>query len=424
MGDYVGISGIEKAYEQELRGVKGKRVVLVDVYNREKGSYNNGEEDVRPVSGTSLWSTLDLTLQRYGEMLMSNKRGSIVAIEPATGEILCIVSSPSYDPNLLVGKARSKNYVMLMHDSIRKPLFNRALMAMYPPGSTFKLANGLIAQEEGVLAASSVYYCPGGYRVGSHTIGCHHSGPANLASAVQFSCNFYFCKAFYSIISNKQKYPTIQEGYQAWRNHIMALGFGQKFDTDLPYELKGIIPTPEYFDKKYNNRWNGNSVVSIGIGQGEVGTTPLQMANLLAIIANRGYYVKPHVIKAIGSKNNPNTRFNEKIDAQISPQYFEAVIQGMEMAVLAGTARAAQISGIKVAGKTGTAQNPHGKDHSVFALIAPIENPKIVVFCLVENAGWGGTVAAPIASLIAELYLTGKISRPNVEENIKSMSLR
>lgn len=423
LGDYIGISGIEKTYEQELRGIKGKRVVLVDVHNREKGSYRNGEEDVVAVAGTPLWSTLSLTIQRYGELLMTNKRGSIVAIEPATGEILCIVSTPSYDPNLLVGKNRGKNYSALSQDKEMKPLYDRALQAMYPPGSTFKLANGLIGQEEGVLNPSSVYGCSGGYNIGNHTIACHHSGPVNLIGAVKSSCNTYFCRAFYNIVSNKKKYKTVQQGYQAWKDHINALGFGKTFDTDLPFESKGIIPSVDYFNKLYNGHWNGNSIVSMGIGQGEAATTPLQMANLLAIIANRGYYIKPHIIRAIGTKDNLNTRFSEKIDAKISRQYYDPIIKGMEMAVQSGTAISAQIPGIRVAGKTGTAQNPHGRDHSVFACFAPVEKPQIVVFVLIENGGWGAAVAAPIASLIMELYLTGEVKRTDLEKNIISMSL-
>jgi len=423
MGDYIGQSGIEKSYESVLRGVKGKRVVLVDVHNREMGSYDNGSQDVRAVPGTSIWCTLDMRLQRYGEELMAHKRGSIVAIEPKTGEILCIVSSPSYDPNLLVGKARPKNYVALINQP-DKPLFNRALMASYPPGSTFKMANGLIAEQEHVLTAGTVYYCPGGYKVGSHLIGCHHSGPTNLVSGVESSCNFYFCKAYYNILSNRTKYKNIDEAYTAWRNYMISLGFCQKFDTDLPYELKGSIPTADYFDKKYRGHWNGNTVVSMGIGQGEAGVTPLQMANLLAIIANKGYYVKPHIVKAIGTKSNLNTEFNAKIYSKIDKQYFAPIMEGMKMAVIGGTARGAQIPGIEVAGKTGTAQNPHGRDHSVFALIAPANDPKIVIFCLVENGGWGSTVACPISSLMAEYYLTGKVSRPELEQSIKETYLR
>lgn len=423
LGDYVGISGIEKTYEKELRGIKGKRVVLVDVHNREKGSYKNGEEDLQPVAGTPLWSTLDLALQKYGEELMKNKRGSIVAIEPATGEILCIVSTPSYDPNLLVGKNRTKNYAELANDVDKKPLYNRALQAMYPPGSTFKLANGLIAQQEGVITAATVYSCPRGYVIGNHTIGCHHAGSPDLINAVQVSCNTYFCRAFYNTVSNKKRYKTIQEGYQAWKDHINRMGFGQTFDTDLPFENKGIIPSVNYFDRIYQGRWNGNSIVSMGIGQGEAATTPLQMANLMAIIANRGYYIKPHIIKAIGDKNSPIDDFNERIDAGIDKAYFDPIIKGMELAVEAGTGRQAIVPGIKIAGKTGTAQNPHGKDHSVFACIAPIDQPEIAVFVLVENGGWGGTVAAPIASLIVEYYMKRKISRPDLENRIMNLSL-
>ncbi|MBO4482069.1 MAG: penicillin-binding protein 2 [Bacteroidales bacterium] len=421
MGDYIGISGIEKAYEEELRGVKGRRVVLVDVHNREKGSFKNGKEDVKAQPGKDLWCTLDMDLQKYGEQLMEGKKGSIVAIEPSTGEILCIVSSPSYDPNLLVGKDRSKNYVKLMRDSVKVPLFNRALMASYPPGSTFKLANGLIALQEGIINTSTSYYCGGGYNIGNHVIGCHHGGATNIVAAVQHSCNTFFCRAFYNIVSNKKKYKTIQEGYSAWRHYINSLGFGQKFDTDLPYELKGTIPTADYFDRKYSGHWNGNSIVSMGIGQGEAGTTPLQMANLLCIIANRGYYVKPHIVKAIGSKDNPNDQFSEKIKCDIEPKYFIPIIKGMELVMTQGTARSSNVPGLKIAGKTGTAQNPHGRDHSVFACFAPSDKPQIAVFVLVENGGWGGVVAAPIATLMLEHYLKGETSRPDVEKNILTM---
>jgi penicillin-binding protein 2 len=421
MGDYIGFSGIEKAYEAELRGTKGRRVVLVDVHNRERGSYKDGEDDLKPVQGSSIWSTLDLTLQEYGEKLMQNKRGSIVAIEPSTGEILCIVSSPSYDPNLLVGNVRSKNYFHLSMDTIKYPLFNRALMAMYPPGSTFKLANGLIALQEGVITPTTTYYCPGGYKMGSHTVACHHSGSVNVMSAVQVSCNTFFCKTFYNILSNRSKYPNIQTAYQAWKDYMNSMGFGVKFNSDLPYELKGIIPSVQYFDKKYNRSWNGNTIVSMGIGQGEAGTTPMQMANFMAIIANKGFYYKPHVVKAIGTKNTPNTKYSERIFVNIEPRHFETIMQGMDMAVLAGTARIAKIEGINILGKTGTAQNPHGRDHSVFVCIAPKENPKIVVFVLVENAGFGATVAAPIASLITEYYLKREVKRKDLEERIINM---
>lgn len=424
MGDYIGKSGIEKAYESVLRGVKGKRVVLVDVHNREMGSYDNGADDVVAIPGTSIWSTLDLRLQRYGEELMQNKRGAIVAIEPKTGEILCIISSPSYDPNLLVGTARPKNYGVLLQDP-KKPLFNRALMASYPPGSTFKLANGLIALQDGIITPSTIYSCSGGgYHLGNHVVHCHNCGGLNIYSAIQRSCNTFFCRAYYNILSNRSKYKNIDEAYTAWLDYMMSMGFAQKYDTDLPYELKGSIPSAAYFDKRYNNSWNGNTVVSMGIGQGEAAVTPLQMANMLAVIANQGYYIKPHVVRAIGHRDSLNTQFSEKIYSKIKPQHFATVLQGMKMVVTAGTGRGAQIPGIEVAGKTGTAQNPHGADHSVFALIAPANDPKIVLFCLVENAGFGATVACPIASLLAEQYLTGEVKRTDLEKRMKEMSFR
>ena len=424
MGDYIGKSGIEKAYEPVLRGVKGKRKVLVDVHNREMGSYNNGEDDIVAVPGTSIWSTLDMQLQRYGEELMAGKRGAIVAIEPKTGEILCLVSSPNYDPNLLVGTARPKNYGKLVTDP-EKPLFNRALQAAYPPGSTFKLANGLIALQDHIITTSTVYSCSGGgYHLGSHVVHCHNCGGLNIYSAIQRSCNTFFCRAYYNILSNRVKYKNIDEAYTAWLDYMSSMGFLQVFDTDLPYELKGRIPTAEYFDKKYNNSWNGNTVVSMGIGQGEAAVTPLQMANMLAVIANKGYYIRPHVVRAIGNRDSLNTQFSDKIYSKIEPRHFETVLQGMKQVVTSGTGRGAQIPGIEVAGKTGTAQNPHGRDHSVFALIAPANDPKIVVFCLVENGGFGATVACPIASLMAEYYLNRKVERTDLEQRMKEMKIK
>ncbi len=420
LGDYIGISGIEKAYEPELRGVKGKRVVLVDVHNRERGSYDDGQYDKVAKAGTDLWSSLDMRLQIYAEKLLQNRSGSIVAIEPATGEILCIVSSPGYDPNLLVGKSRGNNYKILLNDKKNNPLFNRALMAMYPPGSTFKLANALIALQEGVINPSTSYFCPHGYKVGGLTVKCYHTGTVDLISAIQVSCNNYFCRIFYSILSNRNKYSTIQEGYQAWKNYINDLGFGRKFESDLPYETKGIIPSVEYFDKQYRKHWNANTVISMGIGQGEVATTPIQMANLMAVIANRGYYIKPHVIKAIGKKSTPNDRYLEKYYCGIDARYFEPVIKGMEQVMVAGTARRSKIEGIPMAGKTGTAQNPHGMDHAVFAGFAPLDEPKIAIFVLVENAGGGGAVAAPIASTIVEYYLKDDAKKKELEDKLNA----
>lgn len=422
LGDYIGISGIEKSYEEELRGRKGKRMVLVDVNNREQGPYKDGAADVTAVAGQNLWSTLDLKLQEYGEKLLEGKRGSIVAIEPSTGEILCIVSMPSYDPNLLVGKNRGKNYAALNQDLENTPLFNRALKACYPPGSTFKLANGLIAQQEGVINRYTYYSCGGGYSYGSGRLKCHMHAGSDLVDAVRCSCNAYFCRAFYNTISNS-RYHSIQEGYQVWKDHINRLGFGQKFNTDLPYESKGIIPSVEFFDKRYNGHWNGNSVISMAIGQGEVGSTPLQMANLVAIVANRGFYYRPHVVRAIGSKDSPNTRYSEKIDCGIERRYFDPIIEGMELVISGGTGRLAQVEGIRMAGKTGTAQNPHGADHSVFACFAPVENPKIAIFVLVENGGWGGVLAARIASLMTEMYLNREVKQTQKEEDVLNHKL-
>ena len=424
MGDYIGKSGIEKAYEPILRGIKGKQKVLVDVHNREVGPFNNGDEDVMAVPGTSIWSTLDMQLQRYGEELMAGKRGAIVAIEPKTGEILCLVSSPNYDPNLLVGTARPKNYGKLVTDP-EKPLFNRALQAAYPPGSTFKLANGLIALQDNIINTSSVYSCSGGgYHIGSHVVHCHNCGGLNIYSAIQRSCNTFFCRAYYNILSNRKKYKNIDEAYTAWLDYMSSMGFLKQYETDLPYELKGRIPSAEYFDKKYNNSWNGNTVVSMGIGQGEAAVTPLQMANMLAVIANKGYYIRPHVVRAIGHRDSLNTQFSNKIYSKIEPRHFETVLQGMKQVITAGTGRGAQIPGIELAGKTGTAQNPHGRDHSVFALIAPANDPQIVIFCLVENGGFGATVACPIASLMAEFYLNRKVERKDLETRMKELIIK
>ena len=424
MGDYIGKSGIEKAYESILRGVKGKQKVLVDVHNREVGPFNNGDDDVVAVPGISIWSTLDMQLQRYGEELMAGKRGAIVAIEPKTGEILCLVSSPNYDPNLLVGTARPKNYGNLVMDP-EKPLFNRALQAAYPPGSTFKLANGLIALQDNIITTSTIYSCSGGgYHLGNHVVHCHNCGGLNIYSAIQRSCNTFFCRAYYNILSNRKKYKNIDEAYTAWLDYMSSMGFLQQFNTDLPYELKGRIPTAEYFDKKYNNSWNGNTVVSMGIGQGEAAVTPLQMANMLAVIANKGYYIRPHVVRAIGNRDSLNTQFNEKVYSKIEPRHFETVLQGMKMVVTGGTGRGAQIPGIEVAGKTGTAQNPHGRDHTVFALIAPANDPQIVIFCLVENGGFGATVACPIASLLAEFYINRKVTRTDLEQRMKELIIK
>jgi len=426
-GDYIGVSGIEKSYEEQLRGAKGVNIFLVDVHNNIKGSYAEGRYDTVAVPGTNLWSTIDLTLQEYGERLMQNKTGSIVAIEPATGEILTLVSSPTYDPSLLVGRIRSENFQILQADTI-KPLFDRALMASYPPGSTFKIMNGLIGLQEAVIRPTSLFSCSNGYHAGALTVGCHsHRSPLNLPEAVAQSCNAWFCNAFRNILENPE-YSSVQDAFDKWREYLVAFGFGNKLGIDLPNELSGFIPARSYYDGYYGkDRWKALTVISLAIGQGEIGATPLQMANMAAVIANRGSFYIPHVVKKIGEEGAPSPLYTQKYITGISPENFEPVIEGMEGAVNGGegsTARGARLDSIIICGKTGTAQNPHGKDHSIFVAFAPKDNPQIAIAVYVENAGFGSTFAAPIASLMIEKYLTGKIKRKYLEDHVLRMVLR
>jgi len=419
IGDYIGRSGIERSYEKELRGEKGHRIILVDNLGREQGAYQEGKYDVSALPGKNLWSSINKSLQEYGELLMKGKRGSIVAIEPSTGEILCLVTSPSYDPSLLVGSERGKNYMKLHNDSINKPLFNRALNAMYPPGSTFKVANALVFQQVGTVNENTLYGCQMGYAYGNRVLGCHgHASPLNVAGSIQNSCNAWYCRGFNAMLNDRKHYKTTREGYEDWYKHILQLGFGQKFNSDLPYEIAGIIPSVDYYDRTYGkDRWKATSIISISIGQGEICATPTQLANLAAIIANKGYYYPPHLVRAIGHKDSLNIRF-EKKSAGIDEKYFKNVIDGMERAVLAGTARRASVVGIHVAAKTGTAENPPRKDHSLLICFAPIDNPQIAISIIVENGGFGATWAAPIASLMIEHYLTDTVVRKELETQI------
>ena len=421
IGDYIGRSGIEKSYEQELRGMKGQRIIMVDNLGREKGAYYDGIYDTAAIPGTNLWASIDKKLQEYGELLMQGKRGSIVAIEPSTGEILCLVTSPSYDPSLLVGNERSKNYMFLHHDSVNKPLLNRALNAQYPPGSTFKLVNALIFQQAGIVNEQTAYGCAMGFAYGNRKLGCHgHPSPLNVSGSVQHSCNAWYCRGLISMLENRKHYTSTREAYEDWSNRVRKLGFGQKFNSDLPYEQNGIIPTADYYDKIYGkNRWKATSIISISIGQGEICATPTQLANLVAIIANHGYYYPPHLIRAIGDKDSQNERFTTRKYVDIDEKYFYQVIEGMERAVLAGTARRASVPGIRVAAKTGTAENPPRKDHSLLVCFAPVENPKIAISIIVENGGFGATWAAPIASLMMEQYLNDTVVRKDLEQQIK-----
>ncbi|NTW31996.1 MAG: penicillin-binding protein 2 [Bacteroidetes bacterium] len=418
-GDYIGASGIEKSYEVELRGKKGMKIMMVDAFNREKGSFRDGMYDTVSVAGKDLFTTLDAELQIYGEKLMSNKNGSIVAIEPQTGEILALVSSPAYDPNLLAGRDRSKNYFTLLNDKKNKPLYNRALMAQYPPGSTFKILNALIGEQLGVINVDTRFPCSLGFHMGNVNVKCHnHPSPCNLEESIQHSCNSYYSYTFKAIIE-KSGYKSTREAFNKWRQLAMTFGFGKKYFNDLPNELSGNIPTPEHYDKLHGkNRWRALSIISIGIGQGEILVTPLQLANFTAILANKGYYFIPHIVKGIGKNKIIDKKFTTKQYASVDSKYFEPVLEGMFQVVEAGTGRGAKVEKIKMGGKTGTAQNPHGEDHSIFILIAPMDNPKIVVSVIVENGGWGATWAVPIASLMVEKYLYGKVKREDLEKRM------
>jgi len=420
MGDNTGLSGIEKSYEIPLRGQRGVKIVMVDVYNREKGSFENGRYDTASVLGLKLTSSLDAELQAYGELLMSNKVGSIVAIEPATGEVLSLVSAPNYDPNLLVGRVKSKNYRKMLLDTL-KPLYNRATMAKYPPGSTFKLVNALIGQHEGVITPSTLFSCSRGFHFGGLTVGCHpHASPVDLRYSITTSCNSYYCNTFKSII---QKYPKAAIGFNVWRNHVMSFGLGQRFPIDLPQESSGNVPTVAYYDRYHGaGRWNAISVISLAIGQGEMGVTPLQMANFCTVIANRGSYYYPHLIKGIENANIDSI-YRTKRKTSVDQKYFELVVESMRNVVTNGTGRIAQLDTLSICGKTGTAQNPHGKDHSIFIAFAPMYNPKIAISVYVENAGFGATWAAPIASLMIEKYLRREVKRKELETRITEANL-
>lgn len=423
MGDYIGMSGIEQAYESDLRGVKGVKVEMVDVYGMPKGSYSNGALDTLAQPGSGITATIDARLQEFAESLMVGKIGSVVAIEPSTGEILVMASSPSYDPDQLVGRERGNNYMKMVYDKT-KPLFNRAVMASYPPGSTFKLVNGLIGIQEGVATAADTHPCYGGYTIG-RGVGCHsHYSPLNMVTATANSCNAYFCYVFRDIIDNKKYGKKIDAAFDVWRDYVLSFGFGRKLDSDFTNELNGNVPSSEFYNKRYRGSWNSLTILSLSIGQGEMGTTPLQMANLAATIANRGYYYIPHVVKKVDGRDSIDSRFYEKHYTKVDPKNFEPFVEGMYQAVnVAGTGGVARVAGLDICGKTGTAQNPQGADHSTFICFAPKDNPKIAIAVYVEHGRFGATAAAPIASLIAEQYLTDTITRPWMVENMKAMQI-
>lgn len=409
-GDYTGDLGVERSYEPVLRGEKGVEILLRDAHGRIKGKYEDGMFDVSPVSGKNLKLSIDADLQAYGEELMKNKIGAIVAIEPSTGEILALVSSPTYDPSSLVGRERGKNYARLNRDPY-KPLFDRALLAAYPPGSTFKPTQGLIFLQEGIITPNTMYSCMHGFVAGRLKVGCHaHESPLSLLPALRTSCNAYFCYGLRAMIDNRKKYGSPAKAFNLWKDYLVSMGYGYRLGVDLPGESRGFIPNSAYYSKAYGeNRWSALTIISVAIGQGEVLATPIQIANLAATIANRGYFYTPHVVKEI-QDTVLNPEYTVAKHTRVDKYYYDYIVEGMRMAVLGGTCRIGAIPGIDVCGKTGTAQNPHGKDHSAFMGFAPMDNPKIAIAVYVENAGFGATFGVPIGSLMMEKYLTGKIS--------------
>lgn len=408
-GDYSGRSGVERSYEKILRGEKGIEIFLRDSHGRIKGKYENGRHDVNPVSGKDLTLTVDMDLQALGEKLMQNKRGSIVMIEPSTGEILCAVSSPTYDPSLLVGKQRGKNQVALERDS-RKPLFNRAIMGTYPPGSTFKPTQGLIFLQEGVITAGTMFTCNHGYPLRGGHPACHgHASPLNLISAISTSCNSYFCWGLHYMLDSRKRYRSVQVAFDKWKDYLVSMGYGYKLGVDLPSEKRGYIPNSGVIDKVYHKRWNSSTVISVAIGQGEVSATPLQICNLAATIANRGFFITPHVVHKI--QDLPlDTLYTKPRHTMVRSYYYDIIAQGMRASVLGGTCRSANLPDIEICGKTGTAENPHGKDHSAFMGFAPYHNPKVAICVYVENGGWGADFGVPIGKLMIEKYLRGTLS--------------
>ncbi|QHS54026.1 penicillin-binding protein 2 [Mucilaginibacter sp. 14171R-50] len=412
-GDYVGITGVEKSYETILRGQRGVRNLIYDSHNVPKGSYANGAYDTAAVAGERLISSLDMKIQKLGEKLMQNKVGSIVAIEPSTGEILCYVSSPTYDPNLLVGRERGNNAAKLYKDPY-KPFFTRPVQAYYPPGSSFKPLSALIAMQEGVITPQTIYHCPGYYQAGNRRIKCFQGevhGNVDLASAVAHSCNGYFDMVFEKLVNRRGPRYT-DTSFNYWRNNVAKFGLGAKLGLDMPNENRGNLPKAAYYDKIYGEGgWRSSTVISLGIGQGELLATPLQLANIEATIANHGYYYKPHLVKAIGDKKVIKHEYKVRNYVGVDSQYFEPVINGMQSVVDYGTAKGSKIPGIIMCGKTGTAEVRNHKDNSVFVAFAPRDKPKIAIAVVVENSGQGATWAAPIASFIVEQYLRGSISK-------------
>ena len=407
-GDYIGKLGVERSYEKQLRGEKGVKILLRDAHGRIQGSYQHGALDHKPIPGKDLTLSIDLQLQALGERLLEGKIGSIVAIEPSTGEVLCMVSSPTYDPRMMVGRQRAKNNLALSRN-VWKPLLNRSIMGQYPPGSTFKTTQGLTYMTEGIIDENTLFPCARGFNYRGLHVGCHpHGAPTNLVQALCTSCNSYFCWGLFRMIGNRQHYRSVQEAMNTWRDYMVSMGFGYKLGIDLPGEKRGLIPNAAFYDKAYKGSWNGLTIISISIGQGEVNLTPLQIANLSATIANRGYYYVPHVVRKV--QGEPlDTLYRRRHYTMANRKAYEYVVQGMRASVVGGTCHAANRADYLVCGKTGTAQN-RGQDHSVFMGFAPMDNPKIAIAVYVENGGFGATYGVPIGSLMMEQYINGKLS--------------
>jgi len=422
--DNYGMSGVESSYEKDLRGTQGVQYLIRDVWNRAIGKFENGKFDSLAINGKDLELSIDIHLQEYAELLMQNKKGSIVAIEPSTGEILSLVSSPYYDPNLLIGRSRSPNFNRMYKDE-DKPLFDRSLLAEYPPGSTFKLLNALIALEEDVISPRTSFSCDEGWRFSAKLkIGCHaHSSPLNLVESITQSCNAYYCNTFRRII---EKYPTAAEGYENWRNHVLSFGLGDFLNNDLYNGRKGRVPSVDFYNRQYGKRrWKAPTVISLAIGQDALVVSPIQMANMCAAIANRGHYFTPHIVRKVDGELLTDSTYTIPKYTTVNEKNYKTVINGMEKVFTDkhGTAKTARVKNIKICGKTGTAENSHGEDHSIFIAFAPKNNPQIALAVYVENGGWGSTWAAPIASLMIEQYLTGQITNTKQEAFILNGNL-
>ena len=429
-GELTGRTGIEKQYEELLRGRKGVKYIQKNRHNREIGPYKDGKLDTLPEQGKEIHLTLDKELQEYGELLMQGKRGGIVALEPSSGEILAMISGPTYDPALLVGRKRSSNYNKLYYDSIAKPTWNRAISSQSSPGSPFKTLNALVALQEGVMTPQTAVRCYNGFYVGRTKRGCHCGGGVrDMNSGIYKSCNAYFANTFRKIY---EKFPTTDEGQDVWEKHMKSFGLGNYLGYDLPDGLKGRIPSKEYYDKWYgDNRWASSYIISNSIGQGEVSATPIQLANMVAAIANRGHYYTPHILKKVEGKNIDNPNYTQAKHTTIDKKHFEPVVQGMADVYKKGTARWVQIPDIEIAGKTGTVENytiidsvkTQLTDHSVFVAFAPVENPKIAIAVYIEHGYYGSRYAGHIASLLIEKYIKGEVTRKDYEKKMLDRTL-